>query len=189
MRAFGRLQLGPPPRVRFLGGLGLGLGLHADGVGLRARLLDDGRRLLLGVVQVLRDLGVGLLQHLGDLVLGHPQHRAHPFAHALDALLRAHQGAHLGAQPLRAGPRVVELAGELRGLVDGRVPVGGQDPHFRVQPAQMRFDLLLVVSPAHHLEAGGGKGRNSVSGHVLTVPGASRSVLLCELLVRPRGTG
>ena len=53
----------------------------------------------------------------------------------------------------------------------------------------MRFHLLLVVTSAHHLEAGGGKGRNSVSGHVLTVPGASRSVLLCKLLVRPRGTG
>jgi hypothetical protein len=53
----------------------------------------------------------------------------------------------------------------------------------------MRFDLLLVVSPTHYPEAGGGKGRNSVSGHVLTVPGASRSVLLCELQVRPRGSG
>ena len=139
--------------------------------------------------RLLRDLVLGPLQHLGDLVLGHPQHRAHPFAHALDALLRAHQRADLGPQPLGARPRVVELAGELRGLVDGRVPVGGQDPHFGVQPAQMRFDLLLVVPPTHHFEAGGGKGRSSVSGHALTVPGASRSVLFAEVPVRPRGTG
>ena len=53
----------------------------------------------------------------------------------------------------------------------------------------MCFHLFLVVTPTHYLEAGVGKGRSSVSGHVLTVPGASRSVLLCKLLVRPRGSG
>ena len=157
------------------GALGVGLARRAQGGGLLLRGGHDLRRVGVGVPPALGGLVGRLGEHLAGLVLGQPEHRAHPLAHALHALRRADQAAHLDPQPLGAGPRLVELPGELCGLVQGGIPVGGQDLDLRIQPAQMGVHLALVVAPADHLEAGTRWRKIRLLDHTSNRTGTSRT--------------
>ncbi|HWM59213.1 MAG TPA: hypothetical protein VNO83_15385 [Pseudonocardia sp.] len=133
------------------GDLGVELGADLGDLPLRSlcrslRRGTDRRRVLLrggdqpfGLLLRLRAELAGVLlgatEHLPGFVLGEPQHRPHPLAHALDALRRTDQIAYLHAEPLDAQPRVVELLGELGGLVERGIPVGGQNLDLGIQPA------------------------------------------------------
>jgi hypothetical protein len=88
-----------------------GLGLHADRVGLRARFFDDRGRQLLGVVQVLRDLGSARCSISATSSSAMRSIERIRSLMPWNALLRAHERAHLGAQPLGARPRVRRARG------------------------------------------------------------------------------
>ena len=82
--------------------------------------------------------------------------------------------ADLCPQPVRPQPRLVEIATELRGLVDRRVAVGDENPDLRVHPTQVRVDLVRVVSPTPHREHAVGRGCDGF-GHAHHRTGRTRS--------------
>ena len=124
-------------------------------------------RRAVGVGEPAGDLLVRAPQHVGDLVLGQSQHRAHALAHALHVRRPGGHRPHLCPQPVRPEPGLFEVAPELSGLVDGGVTIGDEDADLRVQPAQVRVDLLRVVTAPSYGEHSVGRVCDGFSGHGL----------------------
>ena len=170
-----RSPVGRARRVGLLavpGGLGENRLALGAGEGTDLGRLPPGRsRELLGravgVGEAAGDLLVRAPQHVGDLVLGQPQHRAHALAHALHVRRPGGHRPHLCPQPVRPEPGLFEVAPELSGLVDGGVTIGDEDADLRVQPAQVRVDLLRVVTAPSYGEHSVGRVCDGFSGHGL----------------------